>query len=394
MSIAALIAEYDPFHAGHAWQLAELRRRGFDQVAVALSGPVVQRGTLALLPAPVRAAAALEGGASLVVGIPAPWACQSAEGFAAAGVALLSALPGTQVLAFGAETPDGEALMNTARALLAPEFGPLVREQLADGRPFAAARAVAAQCLYPPAGEILASPNNNLGVEYCKAILAQNSHLVPLPLPRLGAAHGADAPAGGFASASYIRACLLRGDWAEAARWLPAPALARYQAAAGEGQMTDPAAFSVAVLSRLRAREDFSRVRGAGEGLDRRLAAAVHDAPSLTSLYERMKTKRYAHARLRRLVLDAALGYDDQLPALPPYLHVWGAAPGGMALLKGAALPAGASMARLEAQSPACRTAAQAHSAACDLAALCRCRPAPMGLAYTQPMVRGNTDGS
>ena len=219
MSIAALIAEYDPFHAGHAWQLAELRRRGFDQVAVAMSGPVVQRGTLALLPAPVRAAAALEGGASLVVGIPAPWACQSAEGFAAAGVALLSALPGTQVLAFGAETPDGEALMNTARALLAPEFGPLVREQLADGRPFAAARAVAAQCLYPPAGEILASPNNNLGVEYCKAILAQNSHLVPLPLPRLGAAHGADAPAGGFASASYIRACLLRGDWAEAARW-------------------------------------------------------------------------------------------------------------------------------------------------------------------------------
>lgn len=140
MSIAALIAEYDPFHAGHAWQLAELRRRGFDQVAVAMSGPVVQRGTLGPAACPGAAAAALEGGASLVVGIPAPWACQSAEGFAAAGVALLSALPGTQVLAFGAETPDGEALMNTARALLAPEFGPLVREQLADGRPFAAAR--------------------------------------------------------------------------------------------------------------------------------------------------------------------------------------------------------------------------------------------------------------
>ena len=394
MSIAALIAEYDPFHAGHAWQLAELRRRGFDQVAVAMSGPVVQRGTLALLPAPVRAAAAQEGGASLVVGIPAPWASQSAEGFAAAGVALLSALPGTQVLAFGAETPDGEALMNTARVLLAPEFGPLVREQLADGRPFAAARAAAAQRLYPPAGEILASPNNNLGVEYCKAILAQNSHLVPRPLPRLGAAHGADAPAGGFASASYIRECLLRDDWTEAARWLPAPALARYQAAARAGQMTDPAAFSVAVLSRLRAREDFSRVRGAGEGLDRRLAAAVHDAPSLTLLYEQMKTKRYAHARLRRLVLDAALGYDDRLPALPPYLHVWGAAPGGMALLKGAALPAGASLARLAAQSPECRAAAKAHSAACDLAALCRRQPAPMGLAYTQPMVRGNSDGA
>ena len=107
-----------------------------------------------------------------------------------------------------------------------------------------------------------------------------------------------------------------------------------------------------------------------------------------------MKTKRYAHARLRRLVLDAALGYDDRLPALPPYLHVWGAAPGGMALLKGAALPAGASLARLAAQSPECRAAAKAHSAACDLAALCRRQPAPMGLAYTQPMVRGNSAGA
>ena len=80
MSIAALIAEYDPFHAGHAWQLAELRRRGFDQVAVAMSGPVVQRGTLALLPAPVRAAAALEGGASLVVGIPASYIWRKVKG--------------------------------------------------------------------------------------------------------------------------------------------------------------------------------------------------------------------------------------------------------------------------------------------------------------------------
>ena len=184
MSIAALIAEYDPFHAGHAWQLAELRRRGFDQVAVAMSGPVVQRGTLALLPASVRAAAALEGGASLVVEF-LPRGLARRRGLCRGGRGLLSALPGTQVLAFRAETPDGEALMNTARAACA-EFARWVREQLADGRPFAAARAVAAQCLYPPAGEILASPNNNLGVEYCKAILAQNSHLVPLPLPRLG----------------------------------------------------------------------------------------------------------------------------------------------------------------------------------------------------------------
>lgn len=390
MRTAAIITEYDPFHSGHAWQVARLRELGFDRVAVAMSGPVVQRGGAALLPARVRAAAALAGGVSLVVGLPAPYACRSAEGFAAAGVALLTALDRAEVLAFGAETPDGDALMETARTLLREDYGEVLRRELAGGTPYAAARAAAAARLCPGAGEVLASPNNNLGVEYCKAILQQGSHLRPLPLPRLGAAHGAAAPAGGFASASYLRQRAYAGDWAAVRPWVPADAFARYTAAAAAGEMNDPRAFSTAVLSRLRAMtaEDFAAVRGASEGLDRRLAEAVRGAVTLEQLYDRLKTRRYAHARVRRLVLDAALGCTDALPALPPYLHVWGAAAGGMELLRGAALPAGTSLTRLERHSPACAAVARVHAAACDLTALCRTVPAPMGEAYTDPPVK------
>ena len=107
-------------------------------------------------------------------------------------------------------------------------------------------------------------------------------------------------------------------------------------------------------------------------------------AGSLPELWGAMKSKRYAHARLRRYVLDAALGYTAALPALPPYLHVLAADAAGLALLRGARLPADASLARLARQSDACRAAAAAHAAAADLAALCRRAPGPMGGCYTE----------
>lgn len=97
--------------------------------------------------------------------------------------------------------------------------------------------------------------------------------------------------------------------------------------AEAEGDVLDGRAFGIAVLSRLRAMDaaGLRAVRGAAEGLENRLAAAVQGAGTLDELVQAMRTKRYATARLRRLVLDAALGYTGDLPALPPYLHVLGA---------------------------------------------------------------------
>ena len=382
MRLAGIITEYDPFHAGHAWQLRRARELGAEAIAVCMSEDLTQRGSAALLPVAVRAAAALDAGADLVIGLPNPCAVQSAEGFAAAGVAALSALPGLDSLVFGAETPDTDALLETARVLCSPEFDRMVRQLAGQGMPFAAA----------PAGEILAQPNNNLGVEYCKAILRQGSRLVPVPVQRTGAQHGQQTPGeGGFASASFLRG-LWRQQGVEAlASYVPAPALERYKAAAAEGQDLDSRAFSIAVLSRLRAMgpEQMAGTRGTAEGLEHRLAAAARCAQDLEGLYAAMKTKRYAHARLRRYALCAALGYGPDLPQTPPYLHVLAANRTGLALLKGAALPADTSLAALEKKSDAARAMARAHAAGADLAALCRRTPGPMGGSYTQkPLLR------
>ena len=375
MKFAGIIAEYDPFHNGHAAQLAAVRAAGADCVAVCMSSGAVQRGGVPILPESVRVRAALGAGADIVIALPAPYACATAEQFAAAGVHLLAAL-GCDTLAFGAETPDAAALLDAAQLLLSGEINALIRKKLATGMTYAAARADAAETLRPGMGTLLRTPNNILGIEYCKAILAQGAALTPLALPRLGAAHGGGAGEHGgtpMASASYLRGLPLP-EWTA---FVPAGAAALYAKAAAEGLLLDSAKFEVAVLTQLRI----------SEGLENRLAASVRQADGLDDLYTRLKTKRYPHARLRRLVLDAALQFPAELP-MPPYLHVLGAKKSALPRLKYAALPAGTALAELVQTGPQAAGIGRLHSRAVDFSSLCREKIQPMGLAFTaKPVV-------
>ncbi|HIZ42834.1 MAG TPA: nucleotidyltransferase family protein [Candidatus Gemmiger excrementigallinarum] len=382
MKFAGIITEYDPFHNGHAAQLAAARRAGAACIAVCMSSGAVQRGGVPILPDAVRARAALEAGADLVVALPAPYACATAEQFAAAGVSLLAAL-GCDTLVFGAETPDAALLRQAAALLQREELQPLLRQKLSAGMTYAAARAEAAEALVPGMGALLRTPNNILGIEYCKAILNQKAALQPMPLPRWGAAHGGAAGEHNgtpMASASYLRQHTLE-EWAP---FVPQTAMELYRKAAAEGQLLDAQKFETAVLALLRAAppERFARARGVSEGLENRLAAAVREADSLEELYTRLKTKRYPHARLRRLVLDAALEFPAELPE-PPYLLVLGARKAVLPRLKQAWLPAGTSLADLMRTGEEARKIGELHSRAVDFSSLCRCKIRPMGLAFT-----------
>ena len=181
MDFTGIIAEYDPFHNGHAAQIAAVRAAGAQCIAVCMSSGAVQRGGVPILPERVRVQAALAAGADIVIALPAPYACATAEQFAAAGVYLLAAL-GCDTLAFGAETPDAGALLDAARLLQCEEIDDVIRKNLATGMTYAAARAEAADTLRPGTGTLLRTPNNILGIEYCKAILAQHTPLTPFAL--------------------------------------------------------------------------------------------------------------------------------------------------------------------------------------------------------------------
>ena len=378
MEFAGIIAEYDPFHNGHAWQLAEARRMGASHTAVALSCGLTQRGAPPLLPEAVRVRAALESGASLVFALPAPWAMSGAESFARAGVKLLAAA-GCDALVFGAETPDPGLLTRAARVLASPAYREALKQQLAAGaRNFAAARQMAVEQVCPSAG---------------LSQLLDRPPLTPVPLPRQGADHGQAQTAGRYASASALRALWSQEGPEALAPYVPASALDLYREARAAGQYTDFGAVSLAALSRLRARQDFAGVRGAAEGLEHRLAQAVRQAVTLEGLWDDLTTVRYPRARMRRLVMDAVLGYGSgsgwlDLPALPPYLHLLGLRREAAGLLARASLPVSPSLAKLARENPDCARTVRAQAAAADFTALCRRTPGPMGIAFTQPLIK------
>ena len=324
MRTAGIISEYNPFHRGHAWQIGELRRRLGAETAVvcAMSGSFVQRGDFAVMRTHARAEAAVRGGADLVLELPLPWAIASAEGFAAGGVGVLAATGAVDTLVFGSECGDTETLKAVAAALESESFAAYLRQGLQEGVSFAAAREAAARKLLGEKAAVLAQPNDILGVEYCKAIARQAAALMPLALPRRGVGHDGGA-AEGFASASRIRELLINGGSADEFLTPESAAICARECAAGRAPVTMANA-ERAILARLRAmrEEDFAPFDG-GEGLYHRFYDAVQRETTIDGILAAAKSKRYAYARLRRLLLAVYLGITpEDIPQRVPYLRV------------------------------------------------------------------------
>ena len=170
MKIVGIVSEYNPFHNGHNRQLQLIRQILGEDTAIvcAMSGNFVQRGGPAIFDKTLRARAAVECGADLVLELPVQTALSSAEGFASGGVKILGQLCDT--LCFGSETGESKKIMSTAEALLTPAFSSHLRTHLDAGLSFPAARQKTLEDMGFD-GALLENPNDILAVEYCKAIL-------------------------------------------------------------------------------------------------------------------------------------------------------------------------------------------------------------------------------
>ena len=338
MNIAGITAEYNPFHTGHAYQISALKAQlGPDTSVVAvMSGSWVQQGRPAVTDKWTRARMALNGGADLILELPTVWAASSAESFARGAVELLCRCGVIDTLCFGSETGELAPLLAAAECLDSPDYPEQLRKALEGGASFAAARQAAVEALIGPAGAALASPNNNLGVEYLRALRSLHSNIKPVTIRREGAAHNSlDRTGEGFRSATQLRQHLARGEWEAVRPYVPAGNLDILQSA----PLADPRLGERAVLACLRkmTAEDWAKLpdAGAGEGLPQRLERAGRQCQSLDDFFTLAKTRRYAMARLRRMALWAFLGLTAaDVPAEPPYLRVLGFNARGREVLK------------------------------------------------------------
>lgn len=395
MHTAAIIAEFNPFHNGHRYLIDAARAQGAEAIVIIMSGNFVQRGEPALFDKFLRARAALLCGADLVLELPLAYATAGAQRFAQGAVSIAAALGTVDALFFGSECGNTALLSRTLQALSDERVLKRMRIFLKEGETFASARAQAVGVLYgTTARTVLSGPNDTLALEYMAALQRLGESgcaIAPHAVRRHAAGHHEQSPNGRYCSASYLRQ-LAAGEGIGALEpYVPAPAFSLYRTA----PIVTPGAMELPMLSRLRALQpqDLESLPEVSEGLHYRLFHAAREAVSQKELYALTKSKRYTHARVRRLALHAFLGVEDALStAPPPYLRILGFNGRGRSLIpKGPRqTPVNASLRQLESLGEMARRFARLEASASDQYALMQTPRGTCAADYTTPLVRLN----
>lgn len=322
---AGIVAEYNPFHNGHAYQIAQARQKtGADVIVAAMSGNWVQRGEPAIMDKWQRTEAALAGGVDLVIELSGAAALQPAHLFAQGAIAVLATLK-CQWLVFGTEHPDMDydclmahlpsdpAIFKRFDQTYASLFQGYLREQT---------------------GITLSAANDILGFFYAVANQQQGQPLQLVPLARQGSQHNDTAVMQGtnYASATAIRAASLAGDWATVQPVVPAKTLALLQ----QESLISWADFWPLLRYQLISAPvtDMRQRYQITEGVEYRLKRAALEATTFADFMRIVKTKRYTYTRLQRqaayLLLQAL---PEEMRPQPQYLRVLGYSKQGQAYL-------------------------------------------------------------
>lgn len=340
MKVIGVIAEFNPFHNGHEYLLQTAKKNlEADAIVIVMSPNFVQRGDLAVCNKWTRAEMALSCGADLVIELPACFALQSAEGFTQNAVYLLNALGIINFLAFGTEQESLQTLQNLADILVNQdsEIHKEVRTRLKCGINFASAREKVIKNFL---GKDIAlnSPNNILAVEYLKALKQQKSCIQPYAISRKYAGHHDTVPDNSFASASYLRQEIKKEQLTILKKYMPYPAFQLLINKINHGEApVFKDTLSTAIVANLRKTpiSDLKKIIDVTEGLENRIKRACEQYADINAILEAVKTKRYTHSRLERILLNSFLGLPHSWKQMrPAYLRILGFNDIGSKLLK------------------------------------------------------------
>ena len=312
------------------------RKAGATHIVAVMSGNFVQRGDIAVFSHGTRAEAALACGVDLVIQLPCVYALSGAQSFARAGVEILNALGCVDELVFGSECGDVDKIISAAECVYGDEIIPHIKSELDKGVSFATARENALRFINEEAADIIKHPNNILGVEYVAAIKKAGSKMKLVTFPREGAEHDGADTNGNIASASHIRKTIEEGgEWKS---FVPEKAAEIFDRALQnrEGPVfLKNAENAILYSARMHSREDLAKAPDISEGIENRIYDASRKAVSLNELYDIAKTKRYSHARIRRIVLNSFLGITAKDSSIPvPYIRVTGFNSNGAEILR------------------------------------------------------------
>lgn len=321
MTTVGIIAEYNPFHKGHQYQIQKIKEQtGADFIIVVMSGDFMQRGAPALIDKYSRTAMALAGGVDIVFELPVLFATSSSENFARAGVALLNQLGNVDYLCFGSELGNLAPLKEAANLLINEpvELSSILKEAMRAGNSFPVARNKALSSFLPYEESTWTSPNNLLAIEYLKAIEYVHSSITPITIKREGSFHS-DAMDTSFASASAIRKALAHAK--DVTAKIPReslPYLSNHQL-----DWEDFYDFlSIEILKNWTNLTDYLDI---STELSNRIQNVFSKSCSMEELCQNLKTKQYTYTRIQRGLLHILLGIKKDFKTdYAPYARVLG----------------------------------------------------------------------
>lgn len=316
MKTVGIIAEYNPFHNGHAYHIQKAKElTGADYCVVAMSGDFVQRGAPAVMDKYLRAESALRNGADLVLELPVCYAVSSAETFAQGAVSLLDRLGVVDTLCFGSECGDIHLLMEFAKELLheTPVFKETLARELRIGHTYPQARNAALEASAPRLTaytNVLTSPNNILAIEYCKALLSRNSKIVPFTVKRIGSSYHDNSLESNFCSAMAIRESLRQaGTSALLAKQIPGASLRLMEDAYLKSYpvFTDDLSLLLQYSLLTKEAEGFTDYPDIDRELSDRILKFLPQYQDFRSFCDQLKSKNRTYARISRSLLHILL---------------------------------------------------------------------------------------
>lgn len=335
MKTAGIIAEYNPFHSGHAYHIAKTREKA-DAVICVMSGAFTQRGTPAIVNKWARAEMAVKNGADLVLELPFSFSAAPAEIFAFGGVDLLNKLGCVDMISFGSEGGELEPLMKTAVLLeeKGREISESVRERAGEGKSYAAAVAEALGELEE--SNAMDSPNNLLGIKYLMAMSRLKAGFEPFTVKREGGYNSLSLD-GDFASAAAIRNAI--SQTLDFSGFMPENAAEILEREKQAGRIYNISNLDALFTGLLRRNENLSDIAYVAEGVENRFVKAAETCFGVEDIITFVKTKRYTHTRLSRIAASILVGMDkttlsENMSGGVAYARVLGANATGTALLR------------------------------------------------------------
>lgn len=306
-----IIAEYNPFHSGHKLHITNTKAlTGADNIIAIMSGSFVQRGEPAILDKFSRTRMALTNGVDMVLELPVRYAAASADVFAMGAVESLDKSGIVDMLSFGTEAGDIELFKEAAELLAdeSEEFSQAVKEEMSKGISYAAARQAALTRVLSRDMSFLSLPNNILALEYLKALKKLKSSIMPVTVRREVSDYNSTQLTGRISSAAAIRHSIFSGEWDTALAAVPSDCRSMLKEVVfGKKPHIDSYSEVLKYILRTKSADELAQIDDISEGLENRILAAS-DLPTVSEIADAVKSKRYAHSRVRRALLHIILG--------------------------------------------------------------------------------------